>query len=100
MEKVLETLIKEWMGKHFNHSKLVKGSKHGFTKGRSFLTNLLELYEVVSDWVDEGCAADVVYLYFHKAFEKVPHRRLLTQVIHEGFWWCGWSVSQLDWKMA
>ncbi len=52
----------------------------GLRKGRSCRTNLLEFYEAVSDWVDEGKAADIVYLNLKKAFDKVPHRRLLAKV--------------------
>ena len=52
--KMLETLIKEWIRKHLNKYKLIQRSQHGFSKGRSCLTNLLEFFEVVSDLVDEG----------------------------------------------
>ena len=41
--KVLETLIKDKMRNHFNKYKLIKGSQHGFTKGSSCPTNILEL---------------------------------------------------------
>ena len=30
--------------------------------------------------MDEGKAVDIVYLDFNKAFDEVPHRRLLTKV--------------------
>ena len=63
-----------------NKYKPIKGSRHGFTKDSSCLTNLLEFYEVVSYWVDEGMAVDIVYLDFKKAFDKVPHRRLFAKV--------------------
>ena len=78
--KVMETLIMDEMRNHLNKYKIIKGSQNGFTKGSSCLTNLLEFYEAVSDWVDEGRAVDIVYLDFKKAFDKVPHRRLLAKV--------------------
>ena len=60
--------------------KIIKARQHGFTKGSSCLTNLLEFYEAVSDWVDEGKAVDIAYLDFKKAFDKVPHQRLLAKM--------------------
>ena len=61
----------ERKGNHFNIFKLIKRSQNRFIKGRSCLTYVLELYEAVSDWVDEGGAVDVVYLHFQTAFDKV-----------------------------
>ena len=80
MGKVLETLIKDQMRNHLNKYKLIRGSQNGFTKGSSCLTNLIEFYEAVSDWVDVGKAGDIVYLDLKKAFDKVPHRKLLAKV--------------------
>ena len=68
------------MRNHLNKYKLIKGSQHEFTKGSSCLTNILEFHEAVSDWVDEGQAVDIVYLDFKKAFDEIPHRRLLAKV--------------------
>ena len=78
--KVLETLIKDQMRNHLNKYKLIKDSQHGFTKGSSCLTNLLEFCQAVSDWVDEGKAVDIVYPDFKKAFDKVTHQKLLAKV--------------------
>ena len=70
------------MRNHLNKYIRIKGSQHGFTKGSSCLTNLLEFYETVC--VDEGKAVDIVYLDFKKTFDKVPHRRLLAKVRASG----------------
>ena len=42
--KLMESIIKDEIIKLFNISKLKNGSQHGFTKGRSCLTNLLEFF--------------------------------------------------------
>ena len=53
-------------------------------KNRSFLTNLLEFLEVVNNCIDYGLPVDVIYLDSQKAFDKVPHRRLLHKIVaHE-----------------
>ena len=45
----------------------IRPSEHGFTKGRSCLTNLISFYNLVTRLVDEGKAVDAVYLDFSKA---------------------------------
>ena len=35
-------------------------------------------------WVDEGSPVDIIYLYFKKAFDKVPHQRLLLKLKAHG----------------
>ena len=46
---------------------------------KSCLTNLLEYLEELTSLVDQGHAVDIVYLDFAKAFDKVPHRRLILK---------------------
>ena len=56
--------------------KLINTSQHGFLKARSCLINIL-FFKEITKWVDDGSLVDVVYLDFQKAFDKVPHQRLL-----------------------
>lgn len=51
---------------------------------KSCLTNLLEYLEILTKLVDEGHNVDVVYLDFAKAFDKVPHQRLLRKMEAHG----------------
>ena len=73
---------------HLLSNRLIKDSQHGFMPGRSCTTNLITFLEKATLAKDNGKAMDVVYLDFSKAFDKVPHRRLLKKMegknINEG----------------
>jgi hypothetical protein len=45
---------------------------------------LLEFTENVSKCLDEGTPVDVIYLDFKKAFDKVPHERLIVKLSEHG----------------
>ena len=78
--KLLETLIRDHMVEFLVKHKLINTSQHGFLKASSYLTNnLLCFFEEITKWVDDGSPVDVVYLDFQKAFNKVPHQRLLLK---------------------
>ena len=78
--KVMESLIKDAIVEHLARNALIRSSQHGFTAGRSCLTNLLEYMEELTRLVEEGHAVDMFYLDFSKAFDLVPHRRLLVKL--------------------
>ena len=40
--------------------------------------------EHISKWADDGSPVDVIYLDFQKAFDKVPHQRLLIKLKSHG----------------
>jgi len=78
--KVLERIVKDSVVEYLNEYNVIKGSKHGFTRSRSCLTNLLEFFEEVYEKIVEGKPVDVIYLDFAKAFDKVPHKRLAKKL--------------------
>ena len=82
--KMLESIIKDIITEHLESSDRIGPSQHGFIKGKSFLTNLLEFFEDVTSRVDKGEPVDVVHLDFQKAFDKVPHKRLVSKVKAHG----------------
>ena len=65
---------------HLLENELLRSSQHGFMPLRSCLTNLLEFLEEVTKLVDAGHQVDLMYLDFSRAFDKVPHQRLLMKV--------------------
>jgi ribonuclease P/MRP protein subunit RPP40 len=82
--KIMESILKDVIMGHLEKYKLIRDSQHGFTRGRSCLTNLLEFLEVVTANLDKGRPVDVIYLDFSKAFDKVPHERLFRKLLAHG----------------
>ena len=76
--RVLESVIKDELIEYLAKHKLLKLSQHGFLKGRSCTTNLTKFMDKATKIIDEGKNADIFYLDFAKAFDKVPHERLLV----------------------
>ncbi|CAM5134540.1 unnamed protein product [Natator depressus] len=82
--KLVVTIVKDKIVRHIDEHNLLGNSQHGFCKRKSYLTNLLEFFEGVNKHVDKGDPLDTVYLDFQKAFDKVPHQRLLSKISSHG----------------
>ena len=80
----MESIIKDAISIHLESNTLIKGSQHGFSSGRSCLTNLLIYLEQVTSEIDKGVPVDTLYLDFAKAFDKVPHLRLIEKIAANG----------------
>ena len=78
--KTLESIIADNIISHLESNRLIRDSQHGFRKGRSCLTNLLEFFHDMFSTYDKSRAIDILYLDFKKAFDKVPHKRLMAKV--------------------
>jgi hypothetical protein len=59
--------------------KLFSNKHYGFIEGRSTALQLLEVIDKWSEALDEGLDIDCIYTYFQKAFNKVPHKRLIKK---------------------
>jgi ribonucleases P/MRP protein subunit RPP40 len=82
--KIMESFLKDAILIHLNKFSLIKDSQHGFMKGRSCLTNLLDFMEEVTNELDEGKPVDIIFLDFAKAFDKVPYERLFKKLESHG----------------
>ena len=82
--KILESIIAEDIMEHLESNNLISNSQHGFRRGRSCLTNLLEFFHDMFSMYDKSRAIDILYLDFQKAFDKVPHKRLMGKVRSHG----------------
>ena len=100
--KTMERLIKSKIITHLEGNNLISDSQRGFRNKCSCLTSLLDFLACVIDTYDAGNnkAVDLIYLDFQKAFDKIPHDRLLVKVMAHGIqgsaaqwirnWLAGW----------
>ncbi|CAM4617656.1 unnamed protein product [Lepidochelys olivacea] len=96
--KIMEQVLKDSILKHLEERKVIRNSQHGFTQGKSCLTNLIAFYEEITGSVDEGKAVDVLFLDFSKAFDTVSHSILASKLKKYGLdeWTIKWIESWLD----
>jgi len=59
---------------------LLTPHQHGFTAGRSCVTQLLTALNCWTRSLEEGCSVDIIYFNFAKALDSVPHTCLLTKL--------------------
>jgi len=71
LESLIRTEIMTYLQSHYHH---------GFIPKRSCFTNLLESLEAWALAVDPGYGVDVIYLDYSKAFDSVPHLRLIEKL--------------------
>ena len=90
--KIIESTIKDEIIMHLKNKNLLSTNQYGFIEGCSAVTQLLSFLSDRIDQVTKGKTVDTIYFDFSKAFDIVPHRRLLKKV--EGY---GISGKILGW---
>ncbi len=78
--KLLEKLIRQDIVKHMKMNNLFSIYQHGFLEGRSCLSNLLTTMEDWTRIIENKGSIDCIFMDFMKAFDSVPHRRLLHKL--------------------
>jgi len=78
--KLLESLVREHIMSHLDANKLLSNRQYGFRKGRSTMLQLLKVLDEWTDSLEKGGQVNVIYTDFEKAFDKVPHKRLIEKL--------------------
>ena len=77
---------------HLKEYNLLSSKQHGFVKNKACLTNLLESLDFLTKTYSEKDSVDMILLDFAKAFDTVPHKRLLLKISKYGI-----KGQVLDW---
>ena len=78
--KLMEKFVKQAILEHLLSNDLLSNKQHGFINGRSTVTQLLIYIDECIEKICSGGVVDAIYLDFSKAFDTVPHQRLLSKL--------------------
>ena len=76
--------------KHLDNHNILSSCQHGFRRNHSCETQLILTSQDIARAYTHKKQMDMILLDFSKAFDKVPHNRLLTQV--ESLWYSGTNL--------
>ena len=82
--KILEHIICSSIAKHLEEHGILTDAQHGFRKNRSCESQLILTVQDLAKSMDLGEQTDLILLDFSKAFDKVPHERLLYKAHYYG----------------
>ena len=82
--KVLEHIIFHSIIEHYDQHNFLVDYQHGFRKARSCETQLINTIEMIAKSLDDKKQTDLIVLDFSKAFDSVPHQRLLLKLEQSG----------------
>ena len=95
ISKLMERIVVNHIDKSFvENNSILSNSQHGY-KTRSSSTNLVECFDICVKALDAGRNMDVVYLDIAKAYDTVPHQKLLNILAEVGI-----PVRLLNWITA
>ncbi len=78
--RILEKIIRNHMIEYLCKNDLLSNYQFGFIKGRS---TSLQLINILNDWtnsIENDVYTDCIYLDYQKAFDTVPHKRLMSKL--------------------
>ena len=82
--KVMEHIVSCQISRHLNANQIISPHQHGFQRGLSCETQLITVIHEWASVLNVHGQVDVVFLDFAKAFDSVPHERLLLKAAYYG----------------
>ena len=78
--KIFERILRKKIVDYCVANNIIVAEQYGFCSGKSCTTQLLSHFEKILEILDNKANADVIYLDFSKAFDKVDHEILLKKL--------------------
>ena len=82
--RMLEHIVHSNIMRHLEKYKVLNDEQHGFRRGRSCEAQLALSVNDFEKVLDRQSQADVVIMDLSKAFDHMPHLRLLSKLCHYG----------------
>ena len=82
--KIMEHVIASNIMDHLEQNKILYDLQHGFRSSRSCETQLISFIQELAKNNNSNIQTDVIVMDFAKAFDKVPHKRLLYKLKYYG----------------
>ena len=82
--KIMEHIITSHIMNHADRNRIMYPLQHGFRRGLSCETQLIEFIDDVTINLDKGKQTDCLIMDFSKAFDKVSHSLLIHKLNHYG----------------
>jgi hypothetical protein len=80
----MEHDIASYLRKTWDNKDWLFGGQHGFRPGYSCESQVITVCQNITDSLDNGGSIDAIVIDFSKAFDLVPHDRLLTKIAASG----------------
>ena len=76
--KIMESIIQDYIMSHFHNNNFFSQKQFRFIKGRSTTIQLLHIMDILTECLEQDGQMDVIYTDLEKAFNKIPHKRLIS----------------------
>ena len=82
--KVMESIIRDDIMSYMTRNNLFSNKQYGFLPHRSTVQQLLKILDDWTEALDDDTTLEAIYMDFQKAFDTVPHDRLLKKLHNYG----------------